>query len=381
MEAEEQEKVYEKMMTIKDDLELTDVQVTQIEYLDTVMIKNIDGQMEPKALFRVLENRDGVLQEFYYLEDQKVAMQDENLGLIPVEEVSEDLELVPMLEEKSEEEPKMNFEEEQDKQEEKMAQAIGVKQEQISSYTEIDVNAKITSSENFCDLVPEAKNFRRVRAVCTSGKSAMFHFVGITNEGEVKEFTTLNPTEGVSPTKSVKSMNRDGTEIEDTTVSAMYLLKGEMNEGLSIKQGQYGEIEVQYVRRDPSSSQYLASPVETNTQKPTTYEVKEMMDTSKNTEIDEEIDRANKEEKAHGKVEIRNIDDNPNNDVGHEHIVRGEDGEEIDLEEIAKRENVSVEDLREKIERQSDEISMEDKIDNAIEEINEEFRHPEGRRE
>lgn len=383
MDSQEQQIVFEKMKQIKDVIEYSEplhTQVKDIEYLDTILLDTEKGKVQT-ALFLVTEEIEGEEKQFYYLENEKVAIKDENMGVIFTEKFVNHP-LLNLIQEKQEEttQESLKLSTEQEREEENIAEAMGEKKEHISSYTEIDANAKVTATENFYQLVPEAKKFAKVAIVRTSGKSAMFHFVGITNEGKAKEFESLRPTEGINPSQEVFSMNRDGSKIESTTVSAMYLLKGEQDEGLSIKLDQYGEIQAQYIRRDEGTDQYIASPIETRTQRPTTYEVREMMDTTKNTEVDTEIKKAQEEEQADGSAKIQNINDNNEDDENEGETVRGTDGTKINLKEIAERERVSLEELKRKIDQQSNEIPMEEKIDNAIEEINEEYRHPDSRR-
>ena len=120
-------------------------------------------------------------------------------------------------------------------------------------------------------------------------------------------------------------------------------------EYLSVRQGDYGIIEVDYVRADLSKSEderYISAPIETDRAYPTTREVRDFMDRSQNPEMDEELDRANSEIARDDETSMENIDDTASNDyVTPDDIIVLEDGSKTTLRAEAAKAKVSVEDF------------------------------------
>ena len=142
--------------------------------------------------------------------------------------------------------------------------------------------------------------------------------------------------------------------VEEEQVAGMVKIEGRgqtngQEEMLSVKVGQYGILEVDYVRADLSrdkEERYFSAPIETNNQRPTTREVREAMDKHRNTEISEELKRAEGELDRDGETQLRNIDDTASNDeLTPDDIIVLEDGSETTLRKEAAKAKVSVEDF------------------------------------
>ena len=148
---------------------------------------------------------------------------------------------------------------------------------------------------------------------------------------------------------------------------------------LSVKVGQYGILEVDYVRADLSrdkEERYFSAPIETNNQRPTTREVREAMDKHRNTEISEELKRAEGELDRDGETQLRNIDDTASNDeLTPDDIIVLEDGTETTLRKEAAKAKVSVERFTEEYNSMGGK-TPDEKIDSIHEEIEEEFGAP-----
>ena len=86
-------------------------------------------------------------------------------------------------------------------------------------------------------------------------------------------------------------------------------------------------------------------------------------------------------DKEHGNADWKNIDDDPNNDINHDDVIRIKDGtEEVSFEEEAKKAKVSVEEFKRIYEEQSESLTPEQRIENVHEEIEEQYMGNDERR-
>lgn len=209
-------------------------------------------------------------------------------------------------------------------------------------------------------MIPEIKEKGIVRIGVVysdrvEGQNGRFSFIGIDKDGQMQRIESLENTEGTTTGQKVTSINSiDGSSIEQEQVAGMVKINGrsEVNgeeEMLSIRQGQYGILEIDYVRADlskPEDERYLSAPIETDNLYPTTREVRDFMDRSKNTEITDELDKAKPEVDRDGKTQMDNIDNNVSNDqIGEDDIIVLENGSETTLRKEAAKAKVSVEDF------------------------------------
>ena len=118
----------------------------------------------------------------------------------------------------------------------------------------------------------------------------------------------------------------------------------------SAKIGNYGIIEVDYLRKSPTENKFVGSQVETQTERPTTAEVKQFMNEARTTksEFDESIDKTEKqiEENESRTTRLENIDDNPNNDraIDVTEVVELDDGTKTTIMDEAKSQNKKLDD-------------------------------------
>lgn len=232
--------------------------------------------------------------------------------------------------------------------------------EKLTNKQELDANVRVTQTETLADLIPEIKEkgIEKVGVVYSDhskGQSGRFSFIGIDKDGNLQTIDSLENIDGTTTGQKVTSINSvDGSVVEQEQVAGMVRLgdRGTTNgeeEYLSVRQGDYGIIEVDYVRADlskPEDERYISAPIETKNIYPTTREVRDFMDRSKNTEIDDELRRANPELERDGETEARNIDDTASNDnMGADDIIVLEDGSETTLRKEAAKAKVSVEDF------------------------------------
>ncbi len=262
--------------------------------------------------------------------------------------------------------------------------------DKIVNKQEIDPNARVTQTETLADMIPEIreKGIVKVGVVFSDhskGQSGRFSFVGLDKDGNIHSIDSLENTQGTTTGQTVTSINsRDGSVVEEEQVAGMVRINGRsrtngQEEMLSVKIGQYGILEVDYVRADLSKDKderYLSAPIETSNQRPTTRAVREMMDKTRNTEIDDELERSEEEIERDGETELRNMDDYAGNDeLTPDDVIVLEDGTETTLRKEAEKAKVSPEEFTRKYNERGGKTSDE-KIEDIHEEIEEEFGAP-----
>lgn len=243
----------------------------------------------------------------------------------------------------------------------------------------IDPTKKITETKNFYNLVPEAKEKGAVDVVVRRKGNLTFEFIGINSAGEEVKLQTLEQTEGTNPIKDIVKINADGSSVKKGQVSTILKIKngeneGNQNEGFTVKLSEYGIPEVSYYRRSSELNEYSSIPVnlENTNQKRTDRDVREYMEKTRNTTTNDNIERAEEriDSNEDNETELENIDDDPYNDI--------EDPSEIQIRKAAARCKISIEEFKEELEKQAGE-TLEERIENAEDEINEQFRGRSGR--
>ena len=140
---------------------------------------------------------------------------------------------------------------------------------------------------------------------------------------------TLEQGYGATPTKSINSLNRDGTDIEQEQVNSIFKIKGEKEKQIAVKIGAMGTIETSLVRTPAQDNQEAISiPIETSNIRYTTKETRELMNEKRNPRVKEEIERINEHKELGCNPTIKDIDDNEYNNT-HKHM-------EIDNEYLNK---------------------------------------------
>lgn len=262
--------------------------------------------------------------------------------------------------------------------------------DKITNKQEIDPYEKVTGTENLADMIPEIKEkgYVKIGVVYSNagkGQSGMFSFVGITADGQIGTIDSLENLEGTTTGQTITSINsRDGSVVQEEQVQGMLQIEGRssMNgteEYLSVRIGQYGIIEVDYVRAELSRNEekrYISAPIETRSQMPTSKEVKDFMDRSKNVDMKDELKKAEPEIERDGETRMENIDETASNDkLGPDDIIVLENGDETTLRKEAEKAKVSVEEFMRKYEERSGK-TPDEKLEEIHEEIEAEYGAP-----
>ena len=262
--------------------------------------------------------------------------------------------------------------------------------DKVVNKQEIDPNARVTQGETLADMIPEIKEKGIVKVGVvysdySKGQNGRFSFVGIDKDGQIQTVDSLENTQGTTTGQTITSINsRDGSLVEQEQVSGLVKINGRsttngQEEMLSVRVGQYGILEVDYVRADLSrdkDERYLSAPIETKNQRPTSREVRDVMDKNRNTEIDGELERAEEEIERDDDAQLRNIDDTASNDeLTPDEVIVLENGEETTLRKEAAKAKVSPEEFTRKYNERGGK-TPDEKIDSIHEEIEEEFGTP-----
>lgn len=238
----------------------------------------------------------------------------------------------------------------------------------------VNLDRKITETRTFRELVPEVKEKGVVDVRVRRVDNTKFEFIGINEFGEIVKLESLEQTEGTNPNEDIVKVNEDGSKVEKEKVMTMLKIKPgkneqNSNEGFTITLGKYGIPEVSYYRRAGQTDEYTSIPVNlrNTNQKHTDLEVREYMEKTRNTTVDDNIKRANDqiEHSEDEETTLENIDDDPYNDT-----LTSE--EEIMIQKAADRCKVSVESFRGELEKASGD-TLEERIESAEEEINEQY--------
>lgn len=202
---------------------------------------------------------------------------------------------------------------------EQIAKQAGITKNDIKSCSTIDPKERITDQKSFEDIVNVTGKYSKIFVVSANNQTrgnSLYSFWGMTQDGTMEPIQGLEERQGVNTGKSIYSINRDGSQVKEKQTSALFTMPNQ-REGFSVTVGQYGILETTYIRRSPNENKYIGSVVNSSTQKPTTREVQEFMNDSRTTdaELGETIDKTEHQLKETTETKIRNIDDNPNNDV------------------------------------------------------------------
>ena len=260
----------------------------------------------------------------------------------------------------------------------------------ITNKQEIDPYTKATSTETIADMIPEIKQKGIVKMGVVysdkvKGQNGRFCFIGIDKDGNIQTLDSLQNTEGTTTGQTVISINsRDGSLVEEEQVAGLVRIKGRSRtngeeELLSVKVGPYGTLEVDYVRADMSKNKderNMSAPIQTKNMYPTTREVREFMDKYKNTDISEELERADEQLETENNTKLRNVDDIAGNDeLSIDTVIVLENGEETTIRKEAQKAKVDPEDFLNRYNSRGGK-TPDDKIESIQEEYIEEYGAP-----
>lgn len=283
-------------------------------------------------------------------------------------------------EETNEQEP-----ENEEKNMEQIAKQSGITKDDIKSCSTIDPHERITDQKSFEDIANVTGKYSKIFVVSANSKTqgnSLYSFWGMTQDGKMEPVQGLEERQGVNTGKSIYSINRDGSQVKEQQTSALFTLPNQ-REGFSVTIGQYGIIETTYIRRSTNENKYIGSVVNSSTQKPTTREVQEFMNDSRTTdaELKDTIDKTEHQLGETSETKLRNVDDNPNNDVeiDMDQEITLHDGTTTTLAKEAEKLNIAPDEYRKQFaQREADcyadkvELIREEQAEDQAEEQSEE---------
>lgn len=219
----------------------------------------------------------------------------------------------------------------QSKEEElqKIAQKTGMNPNEIQNCSTINPTQRLTDQDTFEDIANvkgKYDNIYVINANKATDKNKKFAFVGITPEGEVEYLDNLETTGAMQTNVDIYSINRDGSSIQEKQTREMFKVKNSSDKSFTVTSGQYGILEVDYVRKDPNEEKFIGSIVETEHERPSTEQVKKFMNERRNNkyEIGEAIEKTEEQiggeksdkdgELESGTTQLENIDKDDSND-------------------------------------------------------------------
>lgn len=141
------------------------------------------------------------------------------------------------------------------------------------------------------------ENYSRIVIVESSdvkdnNNGTKYSVMGIDKEGNAHAIDSLEQTYGNNSTREYNEVNRDGTEIESESQKSIFKIKGNDEGEIAIKNGDYGTLDVSYMRTARSDRQdTLGVPIETRNTRYTTKNVRETMNRNKNARVNDEAEK------------------------------------------------------------------------------------------
>lgn len=233
----------------------------------------------------------------------------------------------------------------------KIAQKLGIDESEIEKYTEVEPQRMVTGQENFEKIAGIEGKYKKVfivNAICGEEKNYRFSFVGITQDGKIEKIDTLKTRGATTTDKTISYINRNGREAKEKQVTEMFTTNDE-DKMFSVKIGELGTIEMDYIRRDRESNKFLACPVATTGQLDTTKQVKNTLDDTKTTnretgKISNSISEQSEEYES-GETNLSQVDTDKYNDIGYDvdENIRMHDGSTTTIRQEAKKQDISLE--------------------------------------
>lgn len=277
--------------------------------------------------------------------------------------------------------------EEQETQEatkEQAAKALGINSKEIKSICTINPKEKITDTDSLTDIMPEAKKYDEISIVCSSPNEqshGKFTMIGISRNEQTgstisEPLTSIEPVEGTSSGKDVISVNEDGTEVTEKQVQGLFIINSrERTDGISISQGDYGMMDVDYISNVMDKEHRRATPIRTNgpenVRTPTSYVRENAGDSKEEIEKEGRIFRA-KEEDGIAPQTLDGIDTDKS-DRGNMAIeelkeyIKEQTLEQGDMSKVDTREFIKSEITKSGLELSDDEIEQTtDEIEEAV---------------
>ena len=151
-----------------------------------------------------------------------------------------------------------------DKEEKEAAEAIGIEKDNLRTLAVINPHTLITANETLGQIIPELNKYSEVQISCEKSDNqndGRFTMIGVNADGTKEQVQSVGQVEGINTGRTVTSINRDGTEVEEKEVKGLLQIAGRPEEGISISVGNYNIPEVQYIQNMNDRENRQAIPI------------------------------------------------------------------------------------------------------------------------
>lgn len=155
---------------------------------------------------------------------------------------------------------KINF----DKEEKEAAETIGIEEDNLRTLAVINPHTLVTANETLGQIIPELNQYDEVQISCEKSDNqsdGRFTVIGVKADGTKEPVESVGQVEGINTGRTVTSINRDGTEVEEKEVKGLFQIAGRPEEGISISVGNYNVPEVQYIQNMNDRENRQAIPI------------------------------------------------------------------------------------------------------------------------
>lgn len=305
-----------------------------------------------KEMLKRIKDADGKAK---FKEPEEQQETDINMTQPELEEENQKQQKAQEEEQKKEEPPQGKEEELQE-----ISRKTGMDPKDLTNCSSIKPEQKITDQDTFEDIVNVKGKYTNVYVINANkatDKNKRFAFVGITPEGEAEYIDELETSGAMQTNVNIYSINRDGSRVEEKQTREMFTTRSNPDKRFTVTTGQYGILEVDYVRKDPNENKFIGSMVETEYERPTTTQVRQFMNERRNNryEIEDAIERTEEQiggtysgkdgELESGRTQLENIDKDENNDkaMDIDEEITLHSGEITTLREEAEKYNMTIE--------------------------------------
>lgn len=155
---------------------------------------------------------------------------------------------------------KINF----DKEEKEAAEIIGIEEDNFRSLAVVNPHTLVTANETLGQIIPELNQYSEVQICCEKSDNqndGSFTMIGVKADGTKEFVESIGQVEGINTGRTVTSINRDGTKVEEKEVKGLFQIAGRPEEGISISIGSYNIPEVQYIQNMNDRENRQAIPI------------------------------------------------------------------------------------------------------------------------
>lgn len=221
------------------------------KYFEQLNLENLDFEL-PKELSK---------KDISLTREELSSEKDRILDKDREDRISENKEKNDTEKKENQEEKKTEQETEEEKKA-KTAKALEIDENQIKSICTIDPNQRITDKYNLRDMMPEVANYKSISIAYTN--QGNFTVLGVKSDGTREKINSIESIEGVATSKSIISINEDGSKVEEKQVKGLMRINARnRDDGIAISVGNYGMMNIDYVNNVMDKENRRSTPIRT----------------------------------------------------------------------------------------------------------------------